>query len=75
MRAVWVTGQEHRPWQVFDSHDLVAISKALYVVSGAVRSVGGYLDVQVVLYSDIEKKILADWTGQFSPEAASARDG
>jgi len=45
-------------------------SKALYVVTGSVRSVGGYLSVSIDLYSAVEKRVLSTWEGRFAPEEA-----
>ena len=38
--------------------------KADYGVTGTVRSVGGYLDVSVELYSDWEERVLSQWSGE-----------
>ena len=75
LRGVWATGQEQRPWPVFDRHDLVIKAKSLYAVTGTVRLVGGYLDVTVELFSDLENKVLAAWEGRFAAEEASDRMG
>ncbi len=73
LRSAWAKGQENRPWFAVDSHDLITKSGSVYAVTGAVRSVGGYLDVSVELYSNWEKRVLSDWTGHFAPEEAAEK--
>lgn len=48
-------------------------SKATYVLLGEVRMVGPALLVKAELYSSLDKRVLTQWIGQFSPDEASEK--
>lgn len=70
LKPVWSTGRESLPWPQMPRQELLEKSKALYVVTGSVRTVGTYLSVIIELYSALENKVLSSWEGQFAPEEA-----
>lgn len=69
-RPVWSPGRDNLPWAAAARPVLLSRSKALYLIDGSVRMVGTYLSVKLELYSDVEKRVLASWEGQFAPDEA-----
>lgn len=72
-RAVWPPSRDKLPWNSSDGPTLVARASTLYAVTGSFRLVGGYLSVQVRLYSDLERRILSEWEGRFAADEAADR--
>jgi len=69
-RPVWNSSRENQPWGNEGRNELLVRTSVDYLVTGSIRSVGSYLWVRVELYSRWEKKVLAEWSGQFAPEEA-----
>jgi len=61
------------PWKAADRADLALRSGAVYLVTGEVRSLGGLLSVRAELFSTLEQRVLAVWTGDLAPDEAPAR--
>ena len=69
-KAVWATGRDLLPWAAADGPTLADLAQAFYTVTGSFRSVGGYLSVQVRLFSNLENRYLSHWEGRFAPDEA-----
>lgn len=71
LRVVWAPGRDKLPWSWEPRHDLVTRSKAMYLLTGSIRTVGSYLSVSLELYSSLENRTLSTWQARFAPEEAS----
>lgn len=72
-KPLWPTGRDKLPWAVTDAAALARQSQAVYTVTGSFRTVGGYLAATVTLTSSWERRVLAQWQGQFAPDEAPER--
>jgi len=73
LRPVWPSDKTGLPWNAADGPTIAARAGTLYAVTGAVAYIDGYLQVDLSLYSSIENRFLASWSGQFAPDEAPAR--
>ena len=73
LRVLWAAGREGLPWAAQDRRDFLTRSQALYVITGSVRSIAGYLVVTCELFSQLENRVLVEWEGRFSADEAADR--